>query len=232
MHAPSEDSRPVPASLSPGRGMVPRSSANRSTGSVVSRRGRVSRMARGWPSSHSSNSPNDRCALRGCAAGQAASRTSAYSTASLLVRPPTSILRIGPSQFSRVRLVITTALLPWAASCARKSQISAQSGPPSGGATSPGSGICRTDSKLSHSKSIRCSIRAFCTQVRRVWASSSSNWEPCSARPISVITPSRPDDTTPGSNECQNTQSGRSTPPVSRHQRPNALASSVFPIPP
>ena len=32
----------------------------------------------------------------------------------------------------------------------------------------------------------------------------------------------------PGSMECQNTNRGSSMPPVSRHQRPNAFASSVF----
>jgi len=48
------------------------------------------------------------------------------------------------------------------------------------------------------------------------------------ASPGSVITPAGPKDATPGSKECQNTNRGSSTPPVSRHQRPNAFASSVF----
>ena len=73
MHAPSDDSLPGPASLT-ASGVVPCSPASRSAGAVVSRRGRVSRMARGWPSSQSSSSPNDRRSRRCCAAGYGASR--------------------------------------------------------------------------------------------------------------------------------------------------------------
>ena len=69
MHAPSEDSLPSPASSSVGRGVVPCSPASRSAGPVVSRRGRVSRIASGWPFSQSSSSPNDRCSRRSWAAG-------------------------------------------------------------------------------------------------------------------------------------------------------------------
>ena len=73
MHAASE----VQSGPRPGRRGGQRGGAaqpgQQVAGSVVSRRGRVSRIASGWPSSHSSSSPNDRRsrrALRGRERGE------------------------------------------------------------------------------------------------------------------------------------------------------------------
>jgi hypothetical protein len=86
----------------------------------------------------------------------------------------------------------------------------------------------RTVQKLSQISSNRCSASRFWTALRRSSGCRAAKSAPNTASPISVITPARPKDATPGSKECQNTNRGSSMPPVSRHQRPNAFASPVF----
>ena len=232
MLAASDVGRPAPASSRPGSGVVPRRPASRAAGSVVSRRGRVSRIASGWPSSQSSRSPNERRSRRRRAAGYGSSRWPAYWAASARFRPPTPIRRTWPSQSSWARLVIRTALEEWSRTQSRKSFSAAQPASSSGGVAPAGSGISRTDSKLSHTSSTRYCASSCFTASSRWGGSRRAKSAPNTSRPSSVITPSRPKLATPGSNECQSTRRGSSTPPVSRHQRAKPLASSVFPVPP
>ena len=65
---------PGPASSVAGQRTVPSARRAGLPGRSVSRRGRISRIASGWPSSHSIRSPNDRRSRRCCAAGNGASR--------------------------------------------------------------------------------------------------------------------------------------------------------------
>ena len=157
----------------------------------------------------------------------------AYSAASARFSPPTAIRRTWPSQSSCARLVMITALRGVIPHPVQEAPAAAaQPASSSGGVAPAGSGISRTDSKLSHTSSTRYCASSCFTASSRCAGSSRAKSAPNTARPRPVITPSRPKLATPGSNECQNTSRGSSTPPVSRHHRANPFASSVFPVPP
>ncbi len=139
-------------------------------GRWLSRRGRVSRIASGWPSSQSSSSPNDRRSRGRCAAGngcqQVTQRTRRPRPGS--ARPRPVIRRTWPSQPSsgaagdqhRAAGVIPHPR-PGSPAAARSPPRPAAGSPPAG------SGISRTDSKLSHTSSARyCPSSRFTASSR------------------------------------------------------------------
>ena len=68
MLAASDVARSSPSSP-PGSGVVPRRPSSSASGVLASKRGKISRMLSGCPSSHTSSSPNARRARRWAAAG-------------------------------------------------------------------------------------------------------------------------------------------------------------------
>ena len=102
-----------------------------------------------------------------------------------------------------------------------------------GGVAPVGSGMRWTVSKLSQTSSRRRSPQQ--SLDHRLRALFGSRRAKSGRRPADRSRRQRRrgrSDATPGSKECKITQSGSSTPPVSRHHRPNAFASSVLPVPP
>ena len=217
----------------PGSGAVPRSPASRSAGSAVSRRGKVSRIASGWPSSQSSSSPNDRRSrrcLRGRVGGeqmpgvlgglgpvQPAHRDAADLAEPVLPRPAGDDHRAGGVVADPVQELPQ----PRAAGLVQRRGRPGRVGH-----------LADRLEVVPHQQRPVLRQQPLAPPPAAAAPSRRAKSAPNTSRPIPVITPSRPKDATPGSNECQHTSRGSSTPPVSRHHRANPLASSVLPVPP